>query len=121
MNSSATFLSKKTTVIAYNILFSQLIHSFNFKMKAAVVLSSLAALANAAAVKRASPLQVKIEQVNNSEVKASITNTGSTSLKVLKAGSILDNSPIEKAQISTTSVNGGEYQEISPGKPPQNS
>ncbi|EXF79751.1 metalloproteinase [Colletotrichum fioriniae PJ7] len=78
-------------------------------MKAATVVSCLAALANGAAVnlgRRAEPLDVKIEQVGNSELKASITNTGSTPLRVLKAGSILDGSPVEKAQFSTSSVDG---------------
>ncbi|KAI8207959.1 hypothetical protein KHU50_008159 [Colletotrichum sp. SAR 10_65] len=78
-------------------------------MKAATVISCLAALANGAAInlgKRAGPLDVKIEQVGNSELKASITNTGTTPLRVLKAGSILDGSPVEKAQFSTASADG---------------
>ncbi|TEA13429.1 Neutral protease 2-like protein [Colletotrichum sidae] len=78
-------------------------------MKAATVVSCLAALANGAAInlaKRAEPLEVKIEQVGNSELRASITNTGSTPLRVLKAGSILDGSPVEKAQISMSSTDG---------------
>ncbi|KAF9871888.1 hypothetical protein CkaCkLH20_10520 [Colletotrichum karsti] len=78
-------------------------------MKAATVVSCLAALANGAAVnlaRRAGPLDVKIEQVGNSELKASITNTGTAPLRVLKAGSILDGAPIEKAQFSTASADG---------------
>lgn len=77
-------------------------------MKAAAVVSCLASLANAAVVsfdKRAtsssaSPLDVKIEHVGNSEVKATITNTGSSSLRVLKAGSLFDESPVEKTKVS---------------------
>ncbi|KAI0910707.1 metallo proteinase [Ustulina deusta] len=71
-------------------------------MKAAAIASCFAALANAAAVnlKRDSPLVVEIEQVGNSEVKASITNTGNVALRVLKAGSILDSSPVEKVKVS---------------------
>lgn len=78
-------------------------------MKAAAVVSCLATLANAAVLsldKRASssssvsPLDVKIEHVGNSEVKATITNTGSSSLRVLKAGSLFDESPVEKTKVS---------------------
>lgn len=71
-------------------------------MKPVAIVSCLAALANAAVVnldKRASPLDVKVEQVGNSEVKASITNTGKVGLKVLKTGSILDSAPVEKTKV----------------------
>ncbi|GAP83973.1 putative deuterolysin metalloprotease [Rosellinia necatrix] len=71
-------------------------------MKAAAIVSTLATLANAAAVnlRGESPLVVEIEQVGNSEVKASITNTGNSALRVLRAGSILDSSPVEKVKIA---------------------
>ncbi|GAW16899.1 hypothetical protein ANO14919_063450 [Xylariales sp. No.14919] len=71
-------------------------------MKAAAIASCFAALANAAAVnlKGESPLVVEIEQVGNSEVKASITNTGNAALRILKAGSILDSSPVEKVKVA---------------------
>ncbi|KAK6218798.1 hypothetical protein LQW54_002724 [Pestalotiopsis sp. IQ-011] len=77
-------------------------------MKVAAAVSCLATLANAAVVsldKRAasssaSPLDVKIEHVGNSEVKATVTNTGSTSLRVLKAGSLFDESAVEKTKVS---------------------
>ncbi|KAI0977085.1 metallo proteinase [Xylaria arbuscula] len=71
-------------------------------MKAAAIASCFAALANAAAVNRRgqSPLAVEIEQVGNSEIKASITNTGGATLRVLKAGSILDSSPVEKVKVA---------------------
>lgn len=49
--------------------------------------------------KRASPLDVKLQSVGNSAVKASFTNTGSTPLKIFKTGSVLDSASIEKAQI----------------------
>ena len=71
-------------------------------MKIAAILSCLLALAESAAVsldKPNSPLNVKLEQVGNSEVKASITNTGTVPLRVLRAGSILDSAPIEKAKV----------------------
>ncbi|KAJ0363092.1 hypothetical protein COL154_005710 [Colletotrichum chrysophilum] len=79
-------------------------------MKAATVVSCLAALANGAAInlarRDASPLDVKIEQVGNSELKATITNTGSSPLRVLKTGSILDDTPVERAQFTTASTEG---------------
>ncbi|KAI0968204.1 neutral protease 2-like protein [Xylaria arbuscula] len=60
----------------------------------------LASLASAASMgKRAAPLDVQIEQVGNSGVKATITNTGVGDLKVLKTGTILDSAPVEKVQV----------------------
>lgn len=71
-------------------------------MKFLAGLSCLAALASAVVVdlnKRDSPLDVKIEAVGNSGVKASITNTGASDLKVFKTGSILDKLAVEKAEV----------------------
>ncbi|KAI1125546.1 metallo proteinase [Nemania abortiva] len=70
-------------------------------MKAIAIISCLTTLANAAAVnlKGASPITVKIEKVGNSEVKASITNAGNAAMRVLRAGSILDSSPVEKGTV----------------------
>lgn len=59
----------------------------------------LASLASAASMKRASPLDVQIEQVGNSGLKATITNTGAEDLKVLKTGTILDSAPVEKVHV----------------------
>ncbi|KAJ8129533.1 hypothetical protein O1611_g4095 [Lasiodiplodia mahajangana] len=71
-------------------------------MKAVAIISFLTTLANAAAVnlRGESPLVVQIEHVGNSEVKATITNVGDVAMRVLRAGSILDSSPIEKVKIS---------------------
>ncbi|TDZ67612.1 Neutral protease 2-like protein [Colletotrichum trifolii] len=71
-------------------------------MKLITGLSFFAALASAVVVdlnKRDSPLDVKIEAVGNSGVKASITNTGASDLKVFKTGSILDTLAVEKAEV----------------------
>ncbi|KAK1987057.1 metallo proteinase [Colletotrichum cereale] len=73
-------------------------------MKFLVGLSCFAALASAAVVdlnKRDSPINVKIEAIGNTGVKASITNTGASDLKVLKTGSILDKLAVEKAEVFT--------------------
>ncbi|KAI0513143.1 neutral protease [Xylaria bambusicola] len=70
-------------------------------MKFAAAVSALATMASAAAVaKQASPLDVKIEMVGNSGVKATVTNTGSEDLKIFKTGSILDKTPTEKVKIT---------------------
>lgn len=55
--------------------------------------------------KRDSPLKVEIQSVGNSAVKAVITNTGSEPIKLMKTGSILDQTAIEKAEI----FSGGTY------------
>lgn len=75
-------------------------------MKSIVGLSlvSLALGARFNVQKRASPLEVKIESVGNSAVKASLVNTGTTDLKVLKTGSILDEKAVEKAEIFAGSM-----------------
>ncbi|KAF2115652.1 neutral protease [Lophiotrema nucula] len=70
-------------------------------MKASII-ATLTALATAAVVdlgKRDSPLDVKLEMVGNTAVKASITNTGAADLKVFKTGTFLDNSAVEKVQV----------------------
>lgn len=76
-------------------------------MKIATVLSFVApalAVSIDRLEKRASPLEVTIESVGNSAVKASITNTGASALKVFKSASILDNAAVEKTQV----FSGGE-------------
>lgn len=55
--------------------------------------------------KRDSPLKVEIQSVGNSAVKAVITNTGSEPIKLMKTGSILDKTAVEKAEI----FSGGTY------------
>lgn len=72
-------------------------------MKFVASLPCVAALASALVIdvsKRDSPINVELEMVSNSEVKAKITNTGSEALNVFKTGSILDSRPIEKAAVS---------------------
>lgn len=71
-------------------------------MKFLVGASLLASLVSAASVdlaKRDSPLDLTIELVGNTGVKASITNSGSEALKVLKSGSILDDHEVEKSEV----------------------
>lgn len=69
-------------------------------MKFLCNIALLASLVSAASMgKRGSPLAVQIEQVGNSGLKATITNTGAEDLKVLKTGTILDSAPVEKVQV----------------------
>lgn len=65
-------------------------------------LVSLAVIASAVVVditKRDSPLDVKLEMVGNTAVKAAITNTGDSDLKIFKTGTFLDNSAVEKVEV----------------------
>ncbi|CAN8099697.1 unnamed protein product [Discula destructiva] len=54
---------------------------------------------NKARLPQDSPLEVTVEPAGNSALKASITNTGSEPIRLLKAGSILDDRAIERAEI----------------------
>lgn len=72
-------------------------------MKFAAAAAALATMASAATIpvgKPITPLDVKIEMVGNTGVKASITNTGSEDLKVFKTGSFLDKRPTEKVKVT---------------------
>ncbi|KAF9631833.1 Peptidase M35 deuterolysin [Lasiodiplodia theobromae] len=51
--------------------------------------------------KRDTPLDVKLEMVGNSEVKATLTNNGDAALKLFKVGSILDKTAVEKAEVNS--------------------
>ncbi|KAI1850876.1 hypothetical protein JX265_004930 [Neoarthrinium moseri] len=69
-------------------------------MKFLAGVSLLASLVSAASLaRRAEPLDVQLQMVGNTAVKATIKNTGSDSLKVFKTGSFLDSSPVEKVQV----------------------
>lgn len=59
-----------------------------------------AAAASALSIQqRASSLDVKLEMVGNSEVKATITNIGSENVRLLKTGTILDSAAVEKTNV----------------------
>lgn len=69
------------------------------KFAASLCLFGCASAARVNVHKRASPVQVKLESVGNSAVKASFTNTGSEPIKIFKTGSVLDSTAVEKAEI----------------------
>ena len=69
------------------------------KLFAGLALASLAVAAPAVHKRAPTPLDVKLELQGNSKVKAIITNNGKNNLKVLKSGTFLDTSAVEKAQV----------------------
>lgn len=75
--------------------------SFNMKLLALSTFLTYALAARVNIQKRASPINVKLEAIGNSAVKASLTNTGSEPLKLVKTGSVLDSIAVEKAEIYT--------------------
>ncbi|KAF2719004.1 neutral protease 2-like protein [Polychaeton citri CBS 116435] len=75
---------------------------------------ALAVTASATVVdlnKRDTPLEVKLAKTGNSKVKATVTNTGSISYKLLYKGTLLDNAPVDKLYVSSkqskTPLDGG--------------
>lgn len=67
-----------------------------------LTLPAFSLLVNAISIdltRRETPLEVQLEMVGNTAVKASITNAGSTALKVFKTGSILDSNAVEKVKV----------------------
>ncbi|KAF2753596.1 neutral protease [Pseudovirgaria hyperparasitica] len=95
-----------------------------------------AALVSAASVDLASrntPLEVTLEPTGNSGIKASLTNTGATDLKLFKTGTILDDTPVEKVDVfqggdkipfhglrfmiaTSNNISEHAYQAIAPGQ-----
>jgi deuterolysin len=73
-------------------------------MKFVAGLIALAALASAAPGKAPTPLDIKLESAGNAEIKAVITNTGKSNLKIFKTGTILDSSAVEKVIISSGGI-----------------
>ncbi|KAI1122993.1 neutral protease [Nemania abortiva] len=65
----------------------------------ATLFASVASAASISNAKHDSPLDVKIEMVGNSGIKASITNTGTADLKVFKTGTLLDKAATEKVNV----------------------
>jgi deuterolysin len=69
------------------------------------LLSSVSFLAAAVAAvsvdltQRETPLDLQLERVGNTAVKAYLTNKGNTGLRLLKTGTFLDKAPVEKVQV----------------------
>lgn len=71
-------------------------------MKFNTSISFLTALASAiphAQTKTPSQLELRLEVSNNTYVKAKLTNTGKTNLRLLKSGTILSDRPTRKATL----------------------
>lgn len=62
----------------------------------------MAAVAKAASVnldRRATSLDVKLEMIGNTAVKAIISNNGADDLKIFKTGTLLEDIPTEKINV----------------------
>lgn len=72
-------------------------------MKLLASVATLATLAAAAPSVAPSPeVSVKLEMQENSKVKAIVTNPTKDSIKILKTGSILDSTPVQKVSVSNS-------------------
>lgn len=82
------------------------------KMKTVAIFSGVvglvAAATSPAAQDDSSSLQLKIELSKNTIIKAVLTNNGDRDVKLLRAGSLLDENPVEKSQVFA----GGELETI---------
>ncbi|OAQ76930.1 peptidase m35 deuterolysin protein [Purpureocillium lilacinum] len=94
--------------------------------------AAMVAAAPSAENRGPSPFEVKLEMLGNSEIKATFTNKGNNRLKILRTGSILDTSSVEKAKVfsgetpvpfqgarlrlATNVLDDSDFQRISPGE-----
>jgi hypothetical protein len=53
---------------------------------------------------RAPALDVKLTAIGNTKIKVVITNTGSSSYRLLADGTFLDRAPVKKFHVSTSSM-----------------
>jgi deuterolysin len=70
----------------------------------AFAVAAFAHFSNAARLdtyKKDSALQVTLNAVENSIVKATVVNTGNEDLNLLKFGSLLDSAPVQKLNVYT--------------------
>ena len=81
------------------------------RVSSQLLVAALASYATAASFnvfKRETPLAVKLTAAGNSEVKATVTNTGGKTVSLLKKGTFLDDEmPVEK--VSVYSTEGGKF------------
>ncbi|SPJ85125.1 related to neutral proteinase [Fusarium torulosum] len=69
------------------------------KLLAGLALASMAVAAPLVDKRAPTPLNVELQMMGNSKVKAVITNNGRSNLKLLKVGTFLDTAPVERAQV----------------------
>lgn len=69
------------------------------KLLAGLALASMAVAAPLVEKRAPTPLNVSLEMQGNSKIKAVITNNGKSNLKLLKSGTFLDSTAVEKAQV----------------------
>lgn len=63
-------------------------------------LATLAAAISVAAASLSNEVDVKLEMVGNSEVKAVIANHGTSDIRIFTPGSILDKSAVQKVRVA---------------------
>lgn len=81
------------------------IQSFFVMKFTAFSLAAFAALASSSAIdvnKRASDLEVTLEAIGNSKVKASVTNNAAQAYNLFYKGSFLDSAPVNKLVVSSS-------------------
>ncbi|KAM0421088.1 hypothetical protein ACHAPT_011159 [Fusarium lateritium] len=69
------------------------------KLLAGLALASMAIAAPLVEKRAPTPLDVQLEMQGNSKIKAVIKNNGKNNLKLLKSGTFLDSTAVEKAQV----------------------
>lgn len=72
-------------------------------MKAFAALTAFVSLAAASPValqQAPSPLVVGLEMAGNSKIQATVTNNGTSEIKLLKVGSLLDSAAVEKTKVT---------------------
>lgn len=73
-------------------------------IKATLAMAAMAGLTNAVVlqdlVQRDAGLEVTLEKVDNSAVKATVKNVGAKALNLFKSGSIFDDAPVEKFTVT---------------------
>ncbi|KAF4994997.1 hypothetical protein FDECE_12931 [Fusarium decemcellulare] len=69
------------------------------KLLAGLALASMAVAAPLVDKRAPTPLDVQLQMQGNSKVKAVISNKGKNNLKLLKVGTFLDSTAVEKAQV----------------------
>ena len=96
-------LGASATLITVTETFNQLpphLQAINMKfLQGLGVFASVASAVSVDLSKRDSPLDVKIQMVDNSIVEATITNTGTETLRLFKTGTILDTAAVEKTEV----------------------
>ena len=84
------------------VLINSSSRSLKMKIFANFSITILVGLAASTAIRQHAPgIEVRLRSVGNSGIKATIKNTGSESLRLLKEGTILDRAPVQKLHVKS--------------------